>query len=110
MRRQDVMVKEPHIKSQAALVLLCKAYKQMEMKTWLGFRESYLDQALEEFGFLECAYCGRKDLVKDYESVRQPANLATIDHVQPLSKGGSRYDPENLVIACYRCNQHKGNS
>ncbi len=33
--------------------------------------------------------------------------MATLDHVQPLSRGGS-HDADNLVAACHRCNQWKG--
>lgn len=33
-------------------------------------------------------------------------SLATIDHVCPLSRGGSNA-PENLVAACYQCNQDR---
>ncbi len=44
----------------------------------------------------KCAYCGRSDLP------------LTIDHVIPRSKGGGE-TWENLVAACYRCNNKKGN-
>ncbi len=43
----------------------------------------------------KCAYCGRSDLP------------LTIDHVIPRSKGGKE-TWENLVTACYRCNNKKG--
>jgi 5-methylcytosine-specific restriction endonuclease McrA len=33
--------------------------------------------------------------------------LPTFDHVVPLSKDGED-SPLNLVIACYRCNHHRG--
>ena len=33
---------------------------------------------------------------------------ATFEHLIPLSKGGSDH-PDNLVIACYNCNQLRGN-
>jgi hypothetical protein len=53
-----------------------------------------------------CRYC-------DVEIVRaidgQPAdapNTATVDHVQPRSKGGSD-GMANLVAACFRCNQDR---
>jgi len=45
-----------------------------------------------------CAYCGK--LVKDSE--------ATIDHIVPRSRGGE-FSWENLITACDRCNQKKGN-
>lgn len=45
----------------------------------------------------KCYYCGEK-VGKTYH----------VDHVIPLSRGGSD-GPENLVIACVRCNQAKNN-
>lgn len=33
----------------------------------------------------------------------------TIDHFIPLSRGGTN-EPSNLVVACYACNQKRGNS
>lgn len=44
-----------------------------------------------------CAYCGKKTNVA----------TATIDHVQPLSLGGTNR-PDNLVVACRACNNRKG--
>lgn len=32
---------------------------------------------------------------------------ATLDHVQPVSRGGSRYAYRNLVLACEACNVAK---
>ena len=47
---------------------------------------------LERFEF-RCAYCGA-------------AGKLTMDHVQPLAKGG-RHEPSNLVPACPTCNSRK---
>lgn len=44
-----------------------------------------------------CCYCGR-DLNED---------SMTIEHLTPLSRGGTN-DPENIEIACKRCNGTKG--
>lgn len=33
----------------------------------------------------------------------------TRDHKMPTSRGGSKSDPANIVAACARCNQEKGN-
>lgn len=44
-----------------------------------------------------CRYCG--DMITRKE--------ATVDHIIPLSKGGSN-DKANLVICCLRCNKKKG--
>ncbi|HET7563528.1 MAG TPA: HNH endonuclease signature motif containing protein [Gemmatimonadaceae bacterium] len=44
-----------------------------------------------------CVYCG--SLLE--------LDLATIDHVHPLAKGGANV-PGNLVVACGPCNRLKG--
>jgi 5-methylcytosine-specific restriction endonuclease McrA len=44
-----------------------------------------------------CKYCGK----------RLNRYTATIDHVIPLSKGG-KDSKKNRVLACYECNQEKG--
>lgn len=33
--------------------------------------------------------------------------LATIDHIKPISKGGKRYERDNCMIVCFPCNQRK---
>ena len=43
----------------------------------------------------KCQYCGRSDLT------------LTVDHVHPVSRGGEE-TWENLVCACVRCNNRKG--
>jgi len=51
-----------------------------------------------------CHYCDKKT-----PRPGTKAGTAThIDHKIPQSKGGT-YAPENLVIACKRCNTEKGN-
>ena len=45
-----------------------------------------------------CQYCGRRS---------EPREL-TLDHVIPRSRGGAS-TWENLVAACFRCNNKKGN-
>lgn len=44
-----------------------------------------------------CVYCNKHLINSD----------ATIDHIVPLSKGGSKHDPSNLVAACRSCNSSK---
>lgn len=48
----------------------------------------------------ECAYCQR------YMEVR----WMTIDHIQPISRGGAMRDVRNMVLACLECNRKKGNA
>lgn len=56
------------------------------------------NQALFARDHHQCLYCGRCF----------PAQLLSRDHVHPLSRGG-RDRWNNVVTACKRCNQHKGN-
>lgn len=46
----------------------------------------------------QCQYCGKKVSEKKL----------TIDHVIPISKGG-RHEWDNVVAACSKCNNRKGN-
>ncbi len=46
----------------------------------------------------QCQYCGRV----------LPQSQLSVDHVVPTSRGGAE-SWENQVIACRRCNGHKGN-
>ncbi len=48
-----------------------------------------------------CFYCGRT------MTWSIGNRMATADHYTPLSKGGAN-DQSNIVAACYRCNQWKG--
>jgi hypothetical protein len=58
-----------------------------------------------------CYLCGVR-LVYDgkgllHNSGEPPPNLFTIDHVKPVSRGGTQ-SVKNLKPACYQCNQKKG--
>lgn len=46
-----------------------------------------------------CGYCGRE----------MRFNEMTIDHIYPLSRGGTN-TPENLAACCASCNNRKGNA
>lgn len=50
-----------------------------------------------------CCICGR---VVALDKPMQAPDRATIDHIIPLSKGGTS-DPENLQLACFPCNDVK---
>jgi len=51
-----------------------------------------------------CAYCGKKT---DPKLPDKHPDKQTLDHVVPLSKGGL-HQRENVVIACWFCNDRKG--
>lgn len=98
--RHQVLVEEPHTQSYAALVLLNKEYRMSQANEWLEFRKVFLSR----FDVLTCKYCGKSNLEAETDCLSQ---LATLDHVIPLSKGGPRYDEQNLVVACFKCNSKK---
>lgn len=52
----------------------------------------------------KCFYCEQR--VSTSSQCLRP--LGTIDHYIPLSRGGT-HSKENLVLACFPCNQDKGN-
>lgn len=47
----------------------------------------------------KCQYCGAES----------PAVVLEVDHIMPISKGGSN-DRHNLITACFDCNRGKGKS
>lgn len=56
-----------------------------------------------------CYYCARPmALLKLGEKDRAPSNLATLDHIIPLAKGGARGPTINCVCACKKCNNERG--
>lgn len=87
--------------------------KERDYKKWLEFREEYLKEVLDEKGDLVCAYCNKPHLEIGGRSKKELAlnnknpNLATIDHIHALSKGGARYDKKNLCVSCRDCNKDK---
>lgn len=107
-----VLLKNPHLKSQAALILLCrklgnfKRHNKPEWRIWLSFRNKFLKREARK-GPLTCAYCGLGPLYKN-SRITPDKYKATIDHVKPRSKGGREYDESNLAVCCLECNQRKG--
>lgn len=65
---------------------VCTMKNERKVRFWSLWRE---------FRGNLCAYCGDTE------------NKHTIDHVIPKSKGGTNR-LENLVAACFNCNQLKG--
>lgn len=57
------------------------------------------EQMLRDTRIIRCHYCGKM----------LTADLATIDHVKPISKGGLT-ERRNCVWACSPCNHRKGDS
>lgn len=101
------------------LLLRNKLYEQdenhwsIELKKWLKFRNTFLAKQVVD-NKLTCVYCDRDDLVTGYHEFdkinlnNKIKNLATIDHIYPLSKGGAKYDEANCCCSCKKCNNTKG--
>jgi hypothetical protein len=110
------------IKSRASYILLREKLSELddeflnekeELVKWLLFRENLLKEKLEKEKELICVYCGKRHLeiggrtAKDLRDNNKNPKLATIDHVNPLSNGGKKYDPKNCVVSCKKCNKRK---
>ena len=52
----------------------------------------------------KCIHCNAKLVVRDDGS---PVGAATVEHIVPRNRGGGD-EPENLALACARCNFQKG--
>jgi len=66
--------------------------------TFQVIQEVYDENIISNGGVLRCIYCGKELTKKE----------ATLEHKQPLSRGGTN-DKENLAIACLYCNLSKNN-
>lgn len=70
-----------------------------------------------ESGKLKCEYCNKGPLrVYDFNIRNNKRNSkfnrndgATCDHKIPISKGGDRFNYQNLAVCCYDCNNKKNN-
>lgn len=56
-----------------------------------------------------CFYCEREMTAPALTDDRKHPLMATVEHRQPLSRGGDRHDRQNAVLACRDCNELKGN-
>ena len=96
-RRQQ---QEYYQKNRAQRIASASFYAKVRRARLAGapgtFTELQWLARLEFYGCC-CAYC----------HVELNRNSATIDHVIPISAGGSNW-PSNLVPACIRCNKSKG--
>lgn len=79
---------------------------------------SKVAEIAERDGDWTCHYCGaelasithtpeRVVLRDDHYICVEGYTFVTVDHVIPVSRGGS-HDLDNLVLACHNCNSRKG--
>lgn len=107
--KAKVLTEEPHVQSPAALILLgrrlIRSVVYRGYQGWLRFRLETLEKWKAQRGSLSCHYCGKGPLIIEADN-RHPF-VATLDHVIPRSRGGAEMDENNLVVACFACNQRK---
>ena len=62
-------------------------------------------------GSLFCVYCMKKDLQIEYEGMLINENqIATLEHIIPISHNGDIFNLDNVVCACGKCNHNRGNN
>lgn len=54
-----------------------------------------------------CYYCDRA-MAQPHKRHEAPDRLRTLEHLQPVARGGLKYDCFNLTLACHYCNNAKG--
>lgn len=93
-------------------LLLKEEYKKQDediiKSSWwyiVNYHETYLRKIKKKHKHLTCVYCGKSNLIVDS---KQNFTLATVDHFYPSSKGGDRFDTDNFVVSCWKCNMRKG--
>jgi len=77
--------------------------------TYKNARKHFIKWMLEkQKGKIPCYYCGCW-MTDNNLPPNKHHPILTIDHVIPISKGGSLIDFDNMVCACHKCNSLKGN-
>lgn len=57
------------------------------------------------FRYGKCFWCD-KELIQNLGKTQYPSYV-TLDHLRPLSLGGSKNSKRNLVLSCAECNQSR---
>lgn len=115
-RKDYVVTKEPHIQSSSAGILLWRKYYRLLIKQekvlfeeFLRIKKSFIESFRSPVGY-QCFYCGKRIYNNSKRNRKKgKRQLITIDHILPISKGGSILDIDNMVICCFNCNNKKGN-
>lgn len=64
----------------------------------------------EKEGTLKCEYCNKPLVLNNWlKYTKRPVNdnTATCDHKTPISKGGDKFNFNNLAVSCSKCNNKK---
>lgn len=57
----------------------------------------------------KCYYCAKRTRLPRKNETALNDNVATLDHVVARGSGGSKSTRDNCVVACYECNNARGN-
>lgn len=76
----------------------------------IQFSRDTLTKWQKQLGTLFCVYCHKTDLQIEYDGMLvKREEMATLEHLNPISKGGSPFDLDYIVCACGRCNHNRSN-
>jgi hypothetical protein len=105
-------------------MLLIDEYKQLDINIQRnyelrlsvienGYNYSYLKhiffKRMEKEKKLICVYCQKPlKVYRRFEHKIKPADMVTLEHNTPISKGGLKYDESNFLCACDKCNNERG--
>ena len=110
---QNVLVEDPDISSQAALVLLIQYYAERSnlnpgntTGAWHRARAAFIAEHKKTSNEFFCFNC-KKQL---FEGRKPHAHDGvTVDHIVELKFGGSLTDLNNMRISCGHCNSARSN-
>lgn len=75
------------------------AYSRATLSTWQT-----------KLGSLFCVYCNKPDLIIELDEMKVSQDVkATLEHLNPISKGGDPFDLNHIVCACGKCNGQRSN-
>lgn len=105
---------EPHIQSRAALALLSahlfsKDETVYSPRKWSEVRALFLAKILSEKGSIACHWCNKDNLKPHVPESEYDPDMATVDHIKSIARGGAVYDEANMVPSCFPCNARRNN-
>lgn len=110
-----LIVGEPSDGSFGDYLLLKNKYRSLDKDyDWryvVATHIIFLRKYKKTYGELTCSFCGEKHLVIVAPHSKKVSDQikATVDHFFPTSLGGLRYDENNFVVSCAKCNSKKSN-
>ena len=109
---QVVHISDPPVNSAAALALLAKKCYSLDRSIYSEFRMTRIRnkwmklqmKTPDSEGGLTCAICGLRGLRPNKTT---EDNLATLDHIIEICRGGEWNNTNNFQVACRKCNALK---